>query len=257
MKVLIVDDDTQLLDTLSYVLRREGYEIVTAADGQRALKRWRTEGPDIVLVGGSPPKIDGFSLCRQIHQAANTPVIILSELQTEEDCVRGLLLGADDFITKPFGMRELCARMKAVLRRSQANGHQSPTNQVRLGDLVINPQSHQVLKHGTPIRITRIESRILALLAENAGEVVPHRRLVEYAWGYQDEGSSQLLKTHICHLRRKLRQHCNHDVSIESMVNVGYRLVARVEITQDSQPGLNPLATSIQPSPFLALSSMG
>lgn len=257
MKVLIVDDDTELLDTLGYVLRREGYEIITAADGQHALKRWQAEAPDVVLLDGMLPKVDGFEVCRQIRQAGNTPILMLSARQTEDDRVRGLQLGADDYIPKPFGMRELCARIKAVVRRTRANSDPYAPNEVCVGDLALNLQSCQVARGGVPMRITRIEFRILWLLALNAGQVVPHGQLIEYAWGYQDEGNSNLLKTHICHLRRKLQEQRTGDVGIQSMVHVGYRLVTKTAAPiERSQPRLNLLATSMQPTRFLAVSSM-
>jgi DNA-binding response OmpR family regulator len=257
MKVLIVDSDTDHLDTLGYVLRREGYDTIAAADGSQALKRWRMDTPDLVLLDAALPSIDGFEVCRQIRQAGATPIIMSGALPSEQDRVRGLLLGADDYLTKPFGMRELCARMTAVLRRSRPTGEPEPTTEIHLGDLVLNLQSCQVHSRHAAVRLTRIEFRILSLLALNIGRVVPHGHLIEHAWGYQDEGSSHLLKTHVSHLRRKLHEHCDGNISIESMVNVGYRLVADDESTTDSQPGLNPLATSFQPTEFMALSSMG
>jgi DNA-binding response OmpR family regulator len=225
MKVLIIDDDTELLDTLGYVFRREGYEVFSAADGQQGLKQCQALAPDIVVLDGILPKVDGFEVCRQIRQRGSTPIIILSARTAEDDRIRALQLGADDYITKPFGTRELCARMKALLRRSRPAVDHELAGEVRAGDLVLHLQSHQLTKRDTPVRVTRIEFRILSLLAFHAGEIVPHRRLIQYAWGYQDEGNASLLKTHICHIRKKLDLHWNGQRGIESMVNVGYRLV--------------------------------
>lgn len=226
MKVLLVDDDRELLDTLGYVLRREGYEVVCAADGQQALKMSQTVSPDLIVLDGILPKVDGFEVCRQIRHRASTPILLLSARSTEDDRIRGLQLGADDYMTKPFSTRELCARLKALVRRSQLAAAQELAGNVRVGDLVLHLQSYQLTKQETPVRVTRIEFRILSLLARHAGEIVPHRQLIEYAWGYPDEGNSSLLKTHICHLRKKLNMHWNGQHGIESMVNVGYRLVA-------------------------------
>ena len=225
MKVLIVDDDIHILDTLGYVLRREGYEVFNAADGQQGLKQWLAVVPDIMVLDGILPKVDGFEVCRQVRQQGSTPIIMLSARSTEDDRIRALQLGADDYVTKPFSTRELCARMKALLRRSRPAIDQELAGEVRVGDLVLHLQSYQLTKEDTPVRVTRIEFRILALLAFHAGEIVPHRRLIEYAWGYQDEGNSSLLKTHISHIRKKLDLHWNGQRGIESMVNVGYRLV--------------------------------
>lgn len=230
MKVLVVDDDTELLDTLGYVLRREGYEVHSAVDGQQALKHYETTQPDLVVLDGILPKIDGFEVCRQIRQNGSTPIVLLSARLNEDDRIRGLQLGADDYITKPFSTRELCARIKALLRRSGLSAEQPLSGEVRVGDLVLHLQSYQLTRHKTPIRVTRIEFRILCLLAFNAGQVVPHRQLIEYAWGYRDEGNSSLLKTHICHLRKKLGRDWNGQSGIESLVNVGYRLVTAGEI---------------------------
>jgi DNA-binding response OmpR family regulator len=225
LKALIVDDDIELLDTLVYVLRREGYEVCSAADGHQALKQFQLAAPDIVVLDGILPKIDGFEVCRQIRQQGSTPIIILSARLAEDDRIRALQLGADDYMTKPFSTRELCARMKALLRRTRSAVDQELAGEVRVGDMVLHLQSYQLTQRDRPVRVTRIEFRILSLLAFHAGEIVPHRRLIEYAWGYQDEGNSSLLKTHISHIRKKLDLHWNGQRGIESMVNVGYRLV--------------------------------
>jgi DNA-binding response OmpR family regulator len=226
MKLLIVDDDTEFLDTLGYVLRREGYEIVTAADGQQGLRQWEATQPDMVLLDRVLPKVDGFEVCREIRHRAKTPVIMISGRQSEEDRVRGLQLGADDYLSKPFGNRELCARIDAVLRRSNGHGQHTPAGEVRVGDLVLSMHAYKAAKSDLPIHFTRTEFRILSLLALNVGQIVPHNQLIQYAWGYHDEGNSSLLKTHVSHLRKKLRQHWHGSLGIESMVNVGYRLLS-------------------------------
>src|SRR5215216_7596408 len=118
MKVLVVDDDVDLLDLMTYALRREGYNVVAAVDGQQALQRWESENPDIVLLDGNLPKVDGFEVCRRIRHESKTPIILLTARDDEPDIVRGLTLGADDYVTKPFSTTQLLARIRAVLRRT-------------------------------------------------------------------------------------------------------------------------------------------
>ena len=204
LKVLLVDDDADLLDLMTYALRREGFTVTTAMDGQQALQRWEAERPDIILLDGNLPKVDGFEVCRRIRHASKTPIIMLTARDEEADVLRGLQVGADDYVTKPFSAKLLTARMQhgaAPLpgRRRAATGRRS-----QVGDVTLDLQSHEVTKGGAPVQLTPLEFRILYLLAMNEGRVVPYSRLVEYAWGYYDEGNSSLLKTHLSHIRKKL-----------------------------------------------------
>jgi DNA-binding response OmpR family regulator len=224
MNVLVVDDDVELIDLMTYALRREGYNVLAAVDGQQALQRWESENPDIVLLDGNLPKIDGFEVCRRIRHESKTPVIMLTARDEEADILRGLQIGADDYMTKPFSAKELAARIGAVLRRSQADPYRQPASEVRVGDLVLDLQSHEVNRAGQPVQLTRIEFRILYMLALNEGRVIPYSRLVEYAWGYYGEGNSNLLKTHVCHIRKKVGLPPNGKPGIKSVVGVGYTL---------------------------------
>ena len=128
MKVLVVDDDVDLLDLMTYALRREGYNVLAAVDGQQALQRWESENPDIVLLDGNLPKIDGFEVCRRIRHESKTPIIMLTARDEEEDILRGLQIGADDYMTKPFSAKQLAARMKAVMRRCQTDPYRQPAS---------------------------------------------------------------------------------------------------------------------------------
>ncbi len=225
MKALVVDDDVDLLDLLAYALRREGYSVLTAVDGAQALRRWETERPEIILLDGNLPKLDGFEVCRQIrHEDERTPILMLTARDEEEDVLRGLQVGADDYVTKPFSAKQLLERMRALLRRAQAAVYQEPTSRVRVGDLEIDLQSHEVKKGGQGIQLTRLEFRILHMLAMNEGRVVPYSRLIEYVWGYYDEGNSNLLKTHICHVRKKLGLEQSGAGAIKAVLGVGYSL---------------------------------
>jgi len=222
----MADDDVYLLDVTTYALRREGFNVLTATDGQQALQRWEQEHPDIVLLDVNLPKLNGFEVCRRIRQEAETPIIMLTARSEEEDVIHGFRLGADDYVSKPFSARQLTARMQAALRRSQADDYERPVREVRIGDLVLNVDSHEVTSAGTLVQFTPLEFRILHLLAMNEGRVIPYSRLVEYAWGY-DSGDACLLKTHIYHIRRKLNLPPKGQGGIRSVSGVGYSLGRR------------------------------
>ncbi len=223
MKVLIVEDDVDLLDLTTYALRREGYEVVAAVDGLQGLARWEAERPDLVLLDGNLPGLNGFEVCRRIRQAGDTPIIMLTARDQEEDIVRGLQLGADDYVTKPFSAKQLVARMKAVLRRSQADSYKQAASVVRAGDLVLDLQSHEATKGGRAVQLTPLEFKIVYMLALNEGRVIPYSRLVEYAWGF-DGGDANLLKTHVSHIRDKLGLDAGQPGTIRAVAGVGYSM---------------------------------
>ena len=213
-KVLLVEDDRDLAELLAYALWREGFTVVTAIDGEQGLQRWATERPDLVVLDVVLPGLDGVEVCRRIRRQAETPIVMVSARDAEDDVVRGLQAGADDYVTKPLSVRQLTARMRAVLRRPRA-----AAREVRVGDLVLDLPSHQVTKAGEPVHLTRTEFCLLHLLARNAGQVVPYARLVEHAWG--EAGYAALLKAHVTHLRRKLRLPPG---ALVALPGVGYRL---------------------------------
>ena len=223
MKVLFVEDDVDLLDLTTYALRREGYEVVAAVDGLQGLARWEAERPDLVLLDGNLPGLNGFEVCRRIRQAGDTPIVMLTARDQEEDIVRGLQLGADDYVTKPFSAKQLVARMQAVLRRSQADPYRQAASVVRAGDLVLDLQSHEATKAGRAVQLTVLEFKLLYMLALNEGRVIPYSRLVEYAWGY-DGGDASLLKTHISHIRDKLGLDAGQPGAIRAVAGVGYSM---------------------------------
>jgi len=223
MRALLVEDDLELLDLLSYALRREGYATLAATDGEQALTVWQKERPDIMVIDVNLPKIDGFEVCRRVRQESQTGIVMLTARDAEEDIVRGLRLGADDYVTKPFSARQLAARMAAVLRRRQQSAFVEPTRELRVGDIVIDLQSHEATRAGNAVQLTTLEFRIFSLLAMNAGRVIPYTRLVEYAWGYEG-GDSGLLKTHVCHVRSKLGLSSGRNGGIRTVPGVGYSL---------------------------------
>jgi DNA-binding response OmpR family regulator len=224
VKVLLVDDDADLLDVTSYALRREGFDVIGATDGLQALRRWTVDQPDVVVLDVGLPKLSGFEVLRRIEQNGATPVILLTALRSEDDIVKGFRLGADDYVTKPFSPRELTMRIRAVGRRGGRAVGDVMTRELRVGEMVLDVEGHEVRVGGMRVvRLTKLEFRILHLLALNLGRVVGSARLVEYAWGY-DSGEPGLLKTHICHIRQKLKLPRGRLGDILAVTSVGYRL---------------------------------
>ncbi|MBI4506700.1 MAG: response regulator transcription factor [Chloroflexi bacterium] len=225
MKVLLVDDDTDLLDVTAYALRREGFNIIVATDGAQAVRRWESDHPDLVVLDVGLPRVSGFEVCRRIRQGGQTPVILLTALHDDDHVVQGFRLGADDYVTKPFCPRQLAMRIRAVWRRGAGDGRPEPVRELHAGDLTLDVEGHEVKRGEQMVRLTPLEFRILHILASNPGRVVSATRLVEYAWGY-DGGDVSLLKTHICHIRKKLLLERGGQGDISAVPGVGYRLTA-------------------------------
>lgn len=249
MKVLLIEDDVDLVDLLTYALSRDGYTVIASIDGVQGLHRWETEHPDLVVLDAGLPNLSGFEICRRIRQASKTPVIMLTARDEDEDVVRGLTMGADDYVTKPFSTKQLTARMKSVLRRCRTEPDAQPMSELRVGDLVLDLQSHQVTRGQQVIQLTTLEFRIFYILAMNAGRVIPYSRLAEYAWGY-DGGDSALLKTHICHLREKLDLSAGRNGGIRAIPRVGYSLAI-------AAGSANPVAADAVTVNAMAANSLG
>src|SRR4051794_35738786 len=224
MKVLLVDDDADHLDLLSYYLRRDGHAVVVATDGLQAIERYEAEHPDFILLDVTLPKVGGFEVCRRLRRerGCRTPIILLTARDDEEDVLQGFRVGADDYVAKPFSAKQLAARMQAILRRAGEADAGRGEPSLELGDLALDPQAHAATRAGRAVELTRLEFRILYLLAMNPGRTIPYARLVEYVWGY-DGGDANLLKTHFCHIRRKLGPSARH-LEIRVMPGVGYGL---------------------------------
>ena len=225
MRALIVDGDQDLLDVMTYAFRREGYEVVTAASGAQALDRFNADHPDIVVLELNLPRLNGFEVCRRIRLESEVPIIVASARHEEPDVLRALSLGADDYVTKPFSLKQLAARMETVLRRCRRSSHDRASRTVKAGDLELSLQTYEVTRGGgDPIQLTPLEFRILYLLAMNEGQIIPYARLVDYAWGFEG-GEANLLKTHICHIRQKLGLPADGPGAIRSLATVGYSLM--------------------------------
>jgi len=222
MKTLIVDDDLALADVISFTMRHAGYEVILAYDGQAALDRWEKEAPDLVILDLNLPKLDGLTVCRRIRAQSDTPILILSVRDDEEDIVTGLQLGADDYIVKPFSPRQLVARVEAVLRRSSAPS--APTGPITVGMITLDPSRNELRCGEQPaMHLTRLESRLLEVLMRNHNHVIPTDTLIGYVWGPLG-GDRVMLKQLIYRLRRKLEEVFADSVVLDTVSGVGYTL---------------------------------
>jgi two-component system, OmpR family, alkaline phosphatase synthesis response regulator PhoP len=224
LKVLLVDDDIDLLDVTSYALRREGFNVIVATDGMQAQQRWEVDNPDLIVSDVIMPRMNGLELCQRVRQSSTTPVILLTASNSEEEIIKGFELGADDYVTKPFSPRQLAMRIRAVWRRGSAASEPDPVRRLRVGDLNLDVETHEVIYRDEELQLTPIEFKLLYILAANCGRVVTSTRLVDYAWGY-DGGDVSLLKTHISHIRKKLDLPQRDLGDIRALPRVGYRLM--------------------------------
>ena len=225
-RILIVDDEPSVTDLLAYNFRRAHYEVEVAADGAAALRLARENSPDLILLDLMLPEIDGLDVCRELRKTSDVPIIMITARGEEMDRVVGLELGADDYVPKPFSVRELLARVKAVLRRTKTQNGESAGSEIIYGpnDLVLDPDSRTAAIGETLIDLTRLEFDLLHHLVLNAGRVLTRERLLEEAWGYDYAGNTRAVDSAIKRLRAKLKA-CGTEVDmIESVRGIGYRL---------------------------------
>ena len=221
---MLVDDEQSVQKLLAYPLRKEGYDVVSALDGREALSRLRDGDFDLVVLDVMLPKVDGFDVCRQIRARSTVPIIMLTAKAEEIDKVLGLELGADDYITKPFSVREFRSRVKAVLRRAElARDDDSLEEPIEEGDLRVDFEKRQVEVRGEPVRLTYVEFEILAGLARSPGRVFSRTMLLERGWGDSAYRDPRTVDVHIRHLREKLEQDPRHPELIFTVRGVGYR----------------------------------
>lgn len=226
--ILVVDDEQAVTDLLSYNLRKANYNVLTADDGLEALRVAHESQPDLILLDVMIPQMDGMDVCREIRKTSEVPVIMITARGEEVDRVVGLELGADDYVCKPFSVRELMARIKAVLRRnnSHVSSKQEPVELKGPGDLVINLGNRQTFLSGSPLALTRLEFDVLALLVKNKGKVLTRDRLLEEAWGYDFAGDTRAVDSTVKRLRAKLRAAADGLDPIEAVRGVGYRVIS-------------------------------
>ena len=227
--ILAADDDPQLLRLMSRNLQLEGYEVLAASDGQQALEQIEQQSPDLVLLDVMMPRMDGFSVCYNVREFSTVPIIIVTARGQDQDKVRGLDLGADDYLIKPFSIDELLARVRAVLRRSQFSAKENaPGWQATMstGELTIDFSQHLVRLSGKEIALTPTEYRLLAYLAQNVGRIVTQELLLEHVWGPEYLGEGHMLQVNINRLRRKLEDDPSHPRYLLTKVGVGYSLAS-------------------------------
>jgi DNA-binding response OmpR family regulator len=227
--ILTADDDAQLLRLIARNLQLEDYEVLVASDGQQALEQIEQHVPDLVLLDVMMPRMDGFTVCQRVRESSAVPIIIVTARGQDQDKVRGLDLGADDYLTKPFSIEELLARVRAVLRRAQftASEQVHAMRTATIDDLTIDFAQHLVRMGAREIELTPTEYRILAYLAQNAGRVVTQDLLLEHIWGTEYVGEGHMLQVNINRLRHKIEPDPMHPRYILTKVGIGYFLAAR------------------------------
>ncbi len=222
MKVLVVDDDLDLLSIISFALRQAGYLVVEAKDGRAALAGFEKERPDLAILDVNLPHVNGLDVLKRIRgDGVTTPILLLTVRSSEADQVQGLDLGADDYLTKPFSPRTLLARVRALLRRA---GIEKPAP-FAAGDIVLDADRQAVsVKGGDPVRLTAMEFRLLHLLLANAGRTLTTERITGHVWGYRGMGDKQLLKQLVHRLRRKVEPDASAPAYLVAISGVGYAL---------------------------------
>ena len=225
--VVVVEDEENLLEALKYNLEREGYVVRTAADGETGLELARSLKPDLVILDLMLPKMDGLEVCRILRNESHIPILILTAKGEEVDRVVGLEMGADDYVVKPFSMRELLARVKAMLRRSQivsAETHPGSAGEtLRSGDLEVDISSHTVRLAGTPLEMKPREFDLLALLVRNRGIVMTRDKILEALWGHDYIGDARTVDVHVRWLRNKIERDPANPERIVTIRTIGYR----------------------------------
>ncbi|MCD6520520.1 MAG: response regulator transcription factor [Anaerolineae bacterium] len=224
MRILAVDDDRNNLKMIAFLLREEGYEVITTDNGKEALELVDSQHPDLVILDVMMPQIDGFEVCRRIRQTMDVPIIILSAKGETADKVLGLELGADDYLPKPFEPSELLARVRAVLRRSEISTFDDPNAAVSVSGLRLDPVGNRViLEDGRAVDLTPIEFRLLHCLMRNAGRTLSHDYLLSHAWGYDYDGYSNQIAVYIRRLRSKIEEDPANPKYITTVRGLGYR----------------------------------
>lgn len=223
MKVLVVEDDLALSDVLAFTLRRAGYVVAAAHDGEQALERWESERPDLVVLDLNLPKLDGMAVCRRIRAVESTPIIILSVRGGDETVVEALEVGADDYVVKPFSPSQLVARVRAVLRRA---GKSAAPGLLEAGGLALDrARSEATLPNGQTVRLAPLEARLLETLMVNAGQALPAEALIAAVWG-PEGGDRAMLKQLIYRLRAKIEADTGQPAYVETLPGVGYAFVS-------------------------------
>ncbi|MCM8710483.1 response regulator transcription factor [Clostridium sp. SYSU_GA19001] len=222
-KILIVDDEEHIQELIKFNLENNGYRVICASNGMEALKLAKSEKPDLVLLDLMLPGIDGYDVCKEIRREnsiSNMPIIMITAKSEELDKILGLELGADDYMTKPFSVRELLARVKALLRRTST---QAIDMSYKFDNITVDFEKHEVTKEGKKIDLTLKEFEVLELLIKNKGRVITREFLLDKVWGYEYIGETRTVDVHIRHLRQKIEVDDKCPKYIETIRGVGYR----------------------------------
>lgn len=232
IRVLVVEDEQSFVDALTVGLRREGFEVEVATDGVAALEAFDRSPPDIVLLDLMLPRLSGLDVCREIRTRSQVPVIMVTAKGTEVDTVVGLEIGADDYMTKPYRLRELVARMRAVLRRAESptgtrvadeTSDETSNVAVVVGDVTVDPGRHEVQVRGEVMAMPLREFELLSLLMDNAGRVLTRDVLIDRVWGYDYVGDTRTLDVHVKRIRSKIEIDPRHPERLVTIRGVGYR----------------------------------
>jgi two-component system alkaline phosphatase synthesis response regulator PhoP len=224
-RILVVDDEPAVTNLLAYNLRKALYDVMVASDGREALRLAQEASPDLILLDLMIPEVDGLDVCRELRKTSGVPIIMITARGEEVDRVVGLELGADDYVTKPFSVRELMARIKAVLRRAQSGGEEQAPATLLLGPggLQMDVDAHTVVVKDTTLDLSRLEFDLLSHLLSNAGRVLTREQLLEQVWGYDFAGDTRAVDSAIKRLRAKLRAASPEADAVEAVRGVGYR----------------------------------
>ncbi len=225
-KLLIIDDDTTLIKALEMYLTREGYEVHLANNGMDGLKSFYTLRPELVVLDVMMPEMDGWEACRRIRELSTVPIIMLTAKGQENDRVMGLRLGADDYVPKPFSLKELVARVEAILRRTKMQESSTSTNNVLYvtENILIDSENWEVRRDGDRVELTSTEMRLLFYLAENAGHVLSHQQLLQKVWGPEYVDNMDYTKLYIWRLRQKIEEDPKNPRYILTARGIGYRM---------------------------------
>ena len=225
--VLVVDDEVNLRHTIAYALRQEGYEVLTAEDGEIALETFKASRPELVILDLMLPKVDGLEVCRRIRRQSDVPILMLTARDSELDRVVGLEIGADDYLVKPFSMRELVARVRAMLRRASRVAEPPATEVLDLPGLRLDVPKRRVTADGKEISLTAKEFDLLAYLAGRPGQVLSREQIVAAVWGVDFSGDPRTVDTHVKTLRERLGDDAERPRWLETVRGVGYRMRER------------------------------
>ncbi len=223
-KILIVDDEPPIVDVLSYNLKQANYEVLVAWDGEQALDLARREQPDLVILDLMLPRLDGLEVCRILRRERDVPIIMLTARDAEVDRVVGLELGADDYVVKPFSVRELMVRVKNVLRRTAPRPEETAPDAIQVGALMVDAARHEAYLGAVELELTTLEFELLHTLARHAGRVLSREQLLEQVWGYEYHGDLRVVDAVVKRLRAKLRQAAPNTEMIITVRGVGYKL---------------------------------